>query len=109
MALGVHLDVGDLAVGEADDAICHRGRHRVVGDDRGRRPEIAVHSLDRLEHDDARLAVERAGGFVAEQDPWTLRDGPGDGDALLLAARELSRKVIDPLAEPDQGARFGPT
>src|SRR5690606_11026608 len=33
--------------------------------------------------------VEGGGGLVAEQDPRRRREGAGDGDALLLAAREV--------------------
>ena len=30
--------------------------------------------------------VEVAGGFVGQQDGWVVDEGPGDADALLLAA-----------------------
>ena len=58
--------------------------------------------LDRLEHEDAGLAVERAGRLVAQQDRGSLGDGARNGDALLLAAGELRREVMQPVVEPDQ-------
>ena len=61
----------------------------------------------RLEHQDAGVAVERAGGLVAQQHVRALGDGARDGDALLLAARELGREVVDAVAEPDQRQRLG--
>jgi hypothetical protein len=50
--------------------------------------------------------VERAGGLVAEQHVRALGDGARDGDALLLAAGELRREVVQPLAEADQRQRL---
>jgi hypothetical protein len=50
---------------------------------------------------DAGLAVERAGGFVAEQHLGPLGDGAGDGDALLLAARKLGREMVHPVRQAD--------
>ena len=50
---------------------------------------------DRLEHDDAGGDVERAGRLVAEQHFGPLGDRAGDRDALLLAAGELRREVVD--------------
>ena len=54
------------------------------------------------QHQLAGLVVERAGGLVAQQHLGPLGDGAGDGDALLLAAGELRRKVVEALAEADQ-------
>ena len=62
-------------------------------------------SID-LEHDDAGRDVERAGRLVAEQDVRPLGDGAGDGHALLLAAGELGREVVQPVAEADQVERL---
>ncbi len=63
-----------------------------------------VLAVERLEdaHDlVAHLRVEVAGRLVGEQDPRPADDRPGDGDALLLAARELRREVVHPRAEAD--------
>ncbi len=45
--------------------------------------------------------VEIASRLIGEQDPWMIRERAGDGDALLLAARQLRRKVVHAIAEPD--------
>ena len=61
----------------------------------------------RMRHDlVAHLRVEVAGRFVREQDARPADDRPGDGDALLLAARELRGKVVDACAQPDAVERF---
>ena len=52
------------------------------------------------------LEVERAGRLVAEEHVGPLGDGARDGDALLLAARELRREVIEPIAEADERERL---
>ena len=61
-------------------------------------PSSRVDARERLEHDDAGGDVERAGRLVAEQHRRPLGDRARDGDALLLAAGELRRKVIEPVA-----------
>jgi hypothetical protein len=45
--------------------------------------------------------VEVAGGLVGEDQRRLVDQGAGDGDALLLAARELARQVVEALAQPD--------
>ena len=65
-------------------------------------PSSRVDALDGLEHQHAGLAVERAGRLVAEQQVGALGDRARDRHALLLAARELRREVVQALAEPDE-------
>src|SRR5688572_10987995 len=50
---GAVLDGRDAPVGQADDAVGHRGDRRVVRDDDGRGAEVDVDALQRLQHDDA--------------------------------------------------------
>ena len=64
--------------------------------------ELAIDALDRLQHDDAGLHVERAGRLVAEEHLGPLGDGAGDGDALLLAAGKLRREMIHAGRQADQ-------
>ena len=45
--------------------------------------------------------VEVAGRLVGEDDLRAARQRAGDGDALLLAAGELGRAVLEPVAEAD--------
>ena len=52
--------------------------------------------------EDARhvLHVEVAGGLVGEDEGGRADDGPGDGHALALAARELRGSVVKPVRHP---------
>ena len=61
--------------------------------------------------------VQRAGGLVQQQDRRVLEDGAGDGDALLLAARQFQaalahhgviahRQLHDELVDLGQARRF---
>ena len=92
----------DAPVAQHQHSVGHVGDDRVVGDEDGGRAEFAVNALDRLEHEHAGLAVERAGRFVAQQDVRLLRNGARDGDALLLAARKLRREMVQPFAQADE-------
>jgi hypothetical protein len=48
----------------------------------------------------AARAVEGSGGLVGEDDLAAVHERPRNGDALLLAARELIRPVLEPLRQP---------
>ena len=48
-----------------------------------------------------RWRVEVAGRLVGEEDLSAAAEGPGDGDALLLAAGELRGLVVAAVAEAD--------
>ena len=65
-------------------------------------PSSALTCGEGLEHDDARGDVEGAGRLVAQQDRRPLGDGARNRHALLLAARELRRKMVAPRCEIDQ-------
>ena len=69
-------------------------------------PELAIDALERFEDHDAGGDVERASRLVAEKHRGLFRNGPCDGDVLLLTARELRGKVVEPLGEPVQPKRF---
>jgi hypothetical protein len=101
----LHRDIHNTSVSEANDTVRHSGDCGVVRDDDRRGPELAVHAFERFEDDHARRDVECAGWLVAKQYGRLLRNGARDGDALLLAAGELRRKVIETLAEPTSGGR----
>ena len=72
-------------------------------------PSSVLTPKQRLEDEDASLGIERARRLVAQQHFRPLGDGARDGDALLLAARELRREVVHAVFEPDnaQGPRPG--
>ena len=52
------------------------------------------------QHLAAQFRVEGAGGFVAKEDLRFHRQGPGDGHALLLPARQLGRPVMRAVRQP---------
>ena len=64
-----------------------------------------------------RFRVEIARRLVGQQDRRVVDECPGDGDALLLAARELARMALFPAVEaqcvqrvvhPDSAVRYVP-
>ena len=77
----------------------------VVGGDDDRGAE-AVHFVEEL-HEAAGLGVvEVAGGFVGQQQGGAAHDGAGDGDALLLATRELGGALVELAGEADPAEKF---
>ena len=65
-----------------------------------RDPDLALDRLQLDLHLLAQLQVEGAERLVEQQDAWLVDDRPGEGDALLLATRELSRLAALVAAEP---------
>src|ERR1017187_1343531 len=90
----------DQAVAQLDLALGHRGDVGIVRDEHDR-VALAVQFLEKAEHLGAGLRIERAGGLVREEEGGPVREGPGDRDALLLAARELCGKDVGLLGDPD--------
>jgi acyl-CoA thioesterase-1 len=95
-----HVGVLDPPVAHPDHALGVLGdagvvRHQDDGD-----PLLLVELLEHLQHLLARARVEVAGGLVGEQQARLVDERAGDRDALLLAAGELRRVVVEPLAEP---------
>ena len=84
------------------------GEADLVGDDEHRHPfrgELAHRVEDLFDE----LGVERGGDLVEEHHVRFHRQRPGDRDALLLAAGEPFRVLVDFVAEADpfeQGARL---
>src|SRR5690606_8375459 len=86
--------VGDDAAGvEDEDARGTADRAETVRDhERG----AAAHELvERRLNLRLALAVERAGGFVQDEDGRVLEEGAGDGDALALSAGEGGAALAD--------------
>ena len=71
---------------ERDGAIGARGDVRVVRRDHQCEAELVAKRLDHVEHAVPGVRVEVAGGLVAEQQLRALRQRPGNGDPLRLAA-----------------------
>src|SRR5262249_9781918 len=83
----------DPSIADLDDAAgAARERHVVRDDDECR---ALLPELREKRHDVAAGGrVEVAGRFVGEDDVRLHREGPGDRDALHLAARKLRRFVV---------------
>src|SRR4051812_37543797 len=62
---------------------------------------LLVQCVQELEDLVARLAIQVAGGLVAEQQRGIGHDRPGDADPLFLPARQLPRVVPRPIPETD--------
>src|SRR5438034_4362696 len=66
---------------------------------------IAIERLQQTQDFIARLAIQVAGRFVAQQDGWVRDDGACDADALLFAAREGARVVSRAMRQVDDFER----
>ena len=75
-------------------------------DEHDRRARLAVERLEQLDDARAGLAVEVARRLVGEEEARRVAERARDGDALLLAARELVGKWCAPVAEPDAGEQL---
>ncbi len=72
-------------------------RHENRGD-----AEFALDLADLLAQADADLGVERRERLVEQQHRGAGREGAGEGDALLLAAREFEREALVEAGEAHQ-------
>ena len=97
--VGIHADGPDGAALDADHPVGHVAEGLVVGDDDDGHAETATGVLQQLEDRLACVIVQGARRLVTEEQLRVLREGPGDGDALLLAAGELGREVLRPLLQ----------
>src|SRR5262245_18368324 len=95
-----HPLLDDPSVEEVNAALGMPRVPRIVrhhADRRARRVELLLHIHHRL----AASRVEGSGQLVREQDERLAGDRARDGDALLLTARELARKVFRPMRHAD--------
>jgi hypothetical protein len=87
---------------EAQDAVHLGGDPLIVGRDQ-RGTAFAAHQIEEFaEHDIGGGFVEVAGRLVGEDQRWLVGERAGDGDALLLAARQLGGPVLEALAEAER-------
>ncbi len=80
----VFSDMVHAPIGKVDDAIGHVGHHGIMGDDDRERAQFTIHSLNRLQHDDAGAHVQGAGRFVAQQYFGPFGDGSRNGDRTTI-------------------------
>jgi hypothetical protein len=74
-----------------------------VGDEKQRRSLPAAQLEEEIDDLAAGLLVEIAGRFVGKEDAGAARQGPRNGDALLLATRQLAWIMKKPVAEACSG------
>ena len=94
------------ALVQPHDAV-HLGREPlVVGRDQ-RRAALAAHQVEELGEDGVGgMLVEVAGGLVGEDQRRLVGERAGDRDALLLAARELRRPMVEPLGKAERAEQL---
>ena len=98
---GLGADLVEAAVEHPADAVGGAQHLGVVGGADDGDAVAGVEFLEQLDDLGAGLRVEVAGGFVGENDARGVRQGAGDGDALLLAAGELEGLVVEAVAKAD--------
>src|SRR5215217_2250796 len=100
---------------DPDDLLYFRGRMRehdhavgevhrlvdVVGDEQDRDAVLLAHAEHEVLELRPRLRVDRRERLVHEQDRGLVRECTRNRDALLHAARELPRVVVDEACQPD--------
>ena len=89
------------SIAHVQHAISHASYGGIVRDHEGGSAHRTIDCIDHFEHLLTRLIVECPGGLVTQQYVWLFGDGTRDGDALLLTARELRRKMILAFAQTD--------
>ncbi len=76
------------------DTVEMNDRFGIVSDHHDSLSQVLVKLAQHLQHDFGIFGVQVAGGLVGEQDFRLVDDGAGNGHALLLAAREFGRLVV---------------
>src|SRR5262245_2596767 len=94
--------VGQDALVEVVPALRALGGVRIVGHHHDGLLELPVQPVDEREHLFRGLAVEVTRRLVGEQHLGVGDDRARDRHALLLAARELARVVLEPVPEAHQ-------
>ena len=94
---GVHLD----------DFIRHFGNPQVMGDDDDGFVVVFVQILQQLQNFFRIFFIQRAGGFVAEDDVGILGQAPDDRNPLLLPAGELAGIFVAGFFQTDLFEQLG--
>jgi hypothetical protein len=100
-AVGLRISLTIFPVGEEHDAVGVACGVRVVGDHHDGLAEVVDGSAHEGEDLVAGGRVEVPGRFVGEHDPGLAGQRPRHSDALLLAAREFTRTVVETIRQAD--------
>jgi hypothetical protein len=73
------------------------GNSRVVGDDEGRGPKLALHLFQEVQDPTLDRGIEPGRGFVGDEHLGTGGEGHGDHDALAHPSRKVVRIISEPL------------
>ena len=76
-----------------------------MGHDHEGDPDLGLDGLELDLHLQAELAVQRPQRLVQQQHPGAVDQGPGQGDPLALAARELGGSAVAEVVKADLGQR----
>ena len=88
----------EVAVADADLARALARDQRVVGDDQDRDSLLRVQAQQQRHHFERGVGIQGAGGLVGKQQCRLSGQGPGNGDALFLAAGELAGPMAGPVS-----------
>ena len=91
----------ELAVSQFKGFSHALGDSEVVSDDDKGDSVVAVEGEEKVGDGVGRCGIERAGGFVGEDELGSVDEGAGDGGAEFFAAGELPRKVVKAAGEAD--------
>src|SRR6267142_5720038 len=88
-----------LSVGDVQHPIADGAHPRVMGDDEQGAVLPASQPAEQLQHLAPDLRVEVGRWLIGQQHRGAVAKRPGDGDALLLPAREIARKEVAAVGE----------
>ena len=94
----------DVAVAHLDDAPGIARNVGLVGHDQ-HGDALVVELLEESHDLDRCSAIEIAGGLVGQEQRWLGHECAGDGDTLLLTARELAWLMVGPFRQTDSRQR----
>src|SRR5579883_2820113 len=93
----------DAAGAQADGPVAARGEIRVMRDKDERRAALGAQLEEKVDDRLAGRLVEIAGRLVGDENRRPRRQGSGERDALLLAARKLRRIMREAAGKADRG------
>src|SRR5262249_39848822 len=99
--IGLAILVKYQPIAHSDDAISVAGNSLVVRDQDDGEPIFDVKLAEEGEYFSAGLRVKISGWLIGDQDGAAVDKGSGDCDSLLLASRQPSRLMVEPIAETD--------